>query len=91
MTREKEKFRVSDSLRNRVVAVSFVIIALLHGLVLQEQAHRYLILIVLGAITVGMSAAYILTNWPLAKKNLYVDLALDLVIICGMIRFGTLI
>ena len=39
----------------------------------------------------GMSAAYILTNWPLAKKNLYVDLALDLVIICGMIRFGTLI
>ncbi|MEA4891445.1 MAG: hypothetical protein VB085_02630 [Peptococcaceae bacterium] len=86
----KEKFRVSDSLRNKIVVFSFVVTALLHGLVLREQSQRYLALVILGAVTVGMSAAYMITNWPLGKKNLYVDLILDAVIIGAVLRFMAL-
>lgn len=87
----KDKFRITDTLRNRVLIVAFVIVALLHGLVLTEQTQRYLILIALGALTVALSAVYILMNWPLSKKNFYMELVLDGVILFAMFRFFTML
>lgn len=83
----KKRFILSQEMRDTIIIICALLAYLAYNVVFKTQTERMYLLTAFAILALILSFIYILTNRPLKKKELRIEIILNCLIIIAMTNF----